>query len=135
MVLYLISILHQTFNGKDIKPIVWENYDGGDLLLNKETGFTLSSTKFKELANYKGKTIITTDGTSLLSADDKAGIAEIVTAAEYLIANPEIKHGRISIGFTPDEEIGRGADKFNVAHFQCRVGLYNGWWRNRRIGI
>ncbi|CAI9682540.1 peptidase T [Elizabethkingia anophelis] len=107
------------FNGKGIKPIVWENYDGGDLLLNKETGFTLSSTKFKELANYKGKTIITTDGTSLLSADDKAGIAEIVTAAEYLIANPEIKHGRISIGFTPDEEIGRGADKFNVVHFNA----------------
>ena len=107
------------FNGKNVNPQVWENYDGGDLLLNKETGFTLSSTKFKELAQYKGQTIITTDGTSLLSADDKAGIAEIVTAAEYLIAHPEIQHGRISLGFTPDEEIGRGADLFNVPHFNA----------------
>ncbi|NAW50342.1 peptidase T [Elizabethkingia argentiflava] len=105
------------FNGKNIKPLVWENYDGGDLLLNKETGFTLSPSKFQELSQYKGQTIISTDGTSLLSADDKAGIAEIVTAAEYLIAHPEIKHGRISIGFTPDEEIGRGADKFDVENF------------------
>lgn len=105
------------FNGENVNPIVWENYDGGDLLLNKETGFTLSPDKFQDLKKYKGQTIITTDGTSLLSADDKAGIAEIMTAAEYLIQHPEIKHGRISIGFNPDEEIGRGAHLFNVEKF------------------
>ncbi|QCX53035.1 peptidase T [Elizabethkingia sp. JS20170427COW] len=105
------------FNGKNVRPQIWENYDGGDLVLNKETNFILSSTKFKEMVQYKGQTLITTDGTSLLSADDKAGIAEIVTAAEYLVAHPEIKHGRISVGFTPDEEIGRGADLFNVEKF------------------
>jgi tripeptide aminopeptidase len=91
-----------------VNPQIWENYDGEDLLLNKETGFTLSSTKFESLKKYIGQTIITTDGTTLLSADDKAGVAEIVTAAEFLLANPQIKHGRISIGFNPDEEIGRG---------------------------
>jgi len=105
------------FNGKDIKPQIWENYDGGDLLLNENTGFLLSPKMFEELGNYKSKTIITTDGTSLLSADDKAGIAEIITAIEFLISNPNIKHGDISIGFTPDEEIGRGADKFDVKGF------------------
>ncbi|RQP14479.1 MAG: peptidase T [Chryseobacterium sp.] len=105
------------FNGKGVNPQVWENYDGSDLLLNKETGFTLSPEKFKDLAKYEGQTIITTDGTTLLSADDKAGVAEIMTAAEYLIANPDIKHGRISIGFNPDEEIGRGAHKFDVEKF------------------
>lgn len=105
------------FNGVDVKPQIWENYNGEDLLLNKETGFILSSSKFTDLKKYVGKTIITTDGTTLLSADDKAGIAEIVTAAEYLLAHPEIKHGRISIGFNPDEEIGRGAHKFNVEKF------------------
>ncbi|WP_300675716.1 peptidase T [Soonwooa sp.] len=105
------------FNGVDVKPQIWENYDGGDLLLNKETGFVLSSEKFTDLKKYIGQTIITTDGTTLLSADDKAGIAEIVTAAEYLLAHPEIKHGRISVGFNPDEEIGRGAHKFNVEKF------------------
>ena len=105
------------FNGKDIKPIIWDNYDGGDLLLNAETGFTLSPNKFESLKDYVGKTLITTDGTTLLSADDKAGIAEIVTAAEFLLANPEIKHGRIALGFTPDEEIGRGAHHFDVEKF------------------
>lgn len=105
------------FNGVDVKPQIWENYDGKDLLLNKETGFVLSSDKFTDLKKYIGQTIITTDGTTLLSADDKAGIAEIVTAAEYLIAHPEVKHGRISVGFNPDEEIGRGAHKFNVEKF------------------
>ncbi len=105
------------FSGEGVNPIVWENYDGGDLLLNKEAGFTLSPDKFQDLKKYKGQTIITTDGTTLLSADDKAGIAEIMTAAEYLIKHPEIKHGRISIGFNPDEEIGRGAHRFNVEKF------------------
>ena len=105
------------FNGENVNPQIWENYDGEDLLLNKETGFTLSSTKFESLKKYIGQTIITTDGTTLLSADDKAGVAEIVTAAEFLLANPQIKHGRISIGFNPDEEIGRGAHHFDVEKF------------------
>ncbi|WP_379966807.1 peptidase T [Epilithonimonas sp. UC225_85] len=105
------------FNGENVNPQIWENYDGEDLLLNKETGFTLSSTKFEALKKYVGQTIITTDGTTLLSADDKAGVAEIVTAAEFLLANPQIKHGRISIGFNPDEEIGRGAHHFDVEKF------------------
>ena len=105
------------FNGENVNPQIWKNYDGEDLLLNKETGFTLSSTKFESLKKYIGQTIITTDGTTLLSADDKAGVAEIVTAAEFLLANPQIKHGRISIGFNPDEEIGRGAHHFDVEKF------------------
>lgn len=105
------------FNGENVKPQVWENYDGQDLLLNKETGFTLSPSKFENLKKYVGHTLITTDGTTLLGADDKSGVAEIVTAAEYLIAHPEIEHGRIAIGFTPDEEIGRGAHKFDVEKF------------------
>lgn len=105
------------FNGENVKPQVWENYQGEDLVLNKETNFTLSPSKFESLKKYIGQTVITTDGNTLLGADDKAGCAEIVTAAEYLIANPEIKHGRIAVGFTPDEEIGRGAHKFDVAKF------------------
>ena len=105
------------FNGEHVNPQIWEDYNGGDLVLNAATGFTLSSEKFPSLKKYIGKTLITTDGTSLLGADDKAGVAEIVTAAEYLLAHPEIKHGRIAIGFTPDEEIGRGAHKFDVAKF------------------
>ena len=105
------------FNGENVNPQIWKNYDGEDLLLNKETGFTLSSTKFESLKKYIGQTIITTGGTTLLSADDKAGVAEIVTAAEFLLANPQIKHGRISIGFNPDEEIGRGAHHFDVEKF------------------
>lgn len=105
------------FNGKNVNPQVWENYDGDDLVLNKETGFTLSPNKFESLKQYKGQTLITTDGTSLLSADDKSGIAEIMTAAEYIIKHPEIKHGRIAIAFNPDEEIGRGAHKFNIEKF------------------
>ena len=105
------------FSGENVKPQVWENYDGQDLLLNKETGFTLSPSKFENLKKYVGHTLITTDGTTLLGADDKSGVAEIVTAAEYLMAHPEIKHGKIAIGFTPDEEIGRGAHKFDVKKF------------------
>lgn len=105
------------FSGENVKPQVWENYQGEDLILNKETNFTLSPSKFESLKKYIGQTLITTDGNTLLGADDKAGCAEIVTAAEYLIAHPEIKHGRMAIGFTPDEEIGRGAHKFDVAKF------------------
>lgn len=105
------------FSGENVNPQVWENYDGEDLVLNKETNFTLSPSRFESLKNYIGQTLITTDGTTLLGADDKAGCAEIVTAAEYLMAHPEIKHGRIALGFTPDEEIGRGAHKFNVEKF------------------
>lgn len=105
------------FNGKNVNPQIWPDYDGNDLLLKKDTGFTLSPSKFETLKDYIGKTLITTDGTSLLGADDKAGVAEIVTAAEFLLAHPEIKHGKIAIGFTPDEEIGRGAHKFDVKKF------------------
>lgn len=105
------------FNGENVQPQIWDDYDGGDLVLNQETGFTLSPKKFSTLKDYIGKTLITTDGTTLLGADDKAGVAEIVTAAEFLLMHPEIKHGKIAIGFTPDEEIGRGAHKFDVKKF------------------
>lgn len=105
------------FSGENVKPQVWENYQGEDLILNKESNFTLSPLKFESLKKHIGQTLITTDGNTLLGADDKAGCAEIVTAAEYLIAHPEIKHGRMALGFTPDEEIGRGAHKFDVAKF------------------
>ncbi len=108
------------FSGENVQPQIWENYDGGDIKLNDS--MFLSPSEFPELSQYKGQTILTTDGTTLLGADDKAGIAEIVTAAEYLIAHPEIKHGRIAIGFTPDEEVGRGADFFNVEKFGAEWG-------------
>lgn len=104
-------------SGKDVNPQFVENYDGGDIVLNKELNIVLSPKEFPELELYKGKTLITTDGTTLLGADDKAGIAEIISAVEYLINNPEIKHGTIKVGFTPDEEVGRGADKFDVQKF------------------
>jgi len=105
------------FTGTDVKPQIHENYDGKDILLNKEENITLSPDYFDDLLLYKGQTIITTDGTTLLGADDKAGITEIVSAMEYMIEHPEIKHGKIRIGFTPDEEIGRGAHKFDVKKF------------------
>jgi tripeptide aminopeptidase len=105
------------FTGTNVKPQIIQNYDGGDIVLNKEQNIVLSPGYFKDLLQYKGQTIITTDGTTLLGADDKAGITEIVTAMEYLIKHPEIKHGKIRVGFTPDEEIGRGAHKFDVAKF------------------
>ena len=105
------------FSGENVNPQIWENYDGKDLLLNKESGFILSPNKFESLKNYIGQTLITTDGTTLLGADDKAGCAEIVTAMEFLLANPEIKHSKIAVGFPPDEEIGRGAHKFDVKKF------------------
>jgi len=103
--------------GENIKPQIFENYDGKDIILNEGLNITLSTKDFPEIKNYIGKDIITTDGTTLLGADDKAGVAEIITAMEYLVNNPEIKHGKIRIGFTPDEEIGRGADHFDVAKF------------------
>ena len=101
----------------NVNPQVHHEYGGGDILLNPQKKIKLSPKEFRELKQYKGQTIITTDGLTLLGADDKAGIAEIVTAMEYLISHPEIKHGKIRIAFTPDEEIGRGADRFDVKAF------------------
>lgn len=103
--------------GENIKPRIVENYDGKDILLNEKEVIVLETEKYPEILQYKGQDIIVTDGTTLLGADDKAGIAEIVTAMEYLIAHPEIKHGTIRVGFTPDEEIGQGADHFDVPKF------------------
>ncbi len=105
------------FTGKNVKPQLHRNYDGGDILLNEKENIVLSPNYFDDLLQYKGQTIITTDGTTLLGADDKAGITEIVSAMEYLIAHPEIKHGKIRIGFTPDEEVGKGAHLFDVEKF------------------
>lgn len=105
------------FCGANIKPHIIPNYDGKDIVLNAEKNIVLSPSYFKDLLLYKGQTLITTDGTTLLGADDKAGITEIVTAMEFLIKNPDIKHGKIRIGFTPDEEIGRGAHHFDVEKF------------------
>lgn len=102
-------------SGAGVKPQIIENYDGKDIKLNDNLMMTVAD--FPELAKFKGDTIITTDGTTLLGADNKAGIAEILTAAEHLLANPEIKHGKIKIAFTPDEEIGRGVDYFDVEKF------------------
>ncbi len=105
------------FTGTNVKPQIIEEYDGKDIILNKEEDIILSPDYFDDLLQYKGQTLITTDGTTLLGADDKAGITEIVTAMEYLINNPQIPHGKIRVGFTPDEEIGRGAHKFDVKKF------------------
>lgn len=105
------------YTAKNVKPQLHENYDGGDIVLNKSEQIILSPSYFEDLLLYKGQTLITTDGTTLLGADDKAGVAEIVTAMEYLIQHPEIKHGKIRVGFTPDEEIGKGAHKFDVEKF------------------
>ena len=105
------------FTGANVKPQIIENYDGKDIVLNEAQNIILSPSDFDDLLLYKGQTLITTDGTTLLGADDKAGIAEIISAMEYLIQHPEIKHGMIRVGFTPDEEIGRGAHKFDVKKF------------------
>ncbi|WP_335967140.1 peptidase T [Galbibacter sp. PAP.153] len=105
------------FSGTNVNPKIIENYKGGDIVLNEEENIILSPSYFDDLKQYKGQTIITTDGTTLLGADDKAGITEIVTAMEYLIDNPHIHHGPVRIAFTPDEEIGRGAHKFDVKKF------------------
>ncbi len=105
------------FTGANVNPQIIESYDGKDIVLNEAEDIVLSPDYFEDLLLYKGQTLITTDGTTLLGADDKAGITEIVSAMEYLIANPQIKHGTIKVGFTPDEEIGRGAHKFDVEKF------------------
>lgn len=105
------------FTGEGVRPRLVEDYDGKDILLNKQENIVLSPDYFPELLSYTGQTLIVTDGTTLLGADDKAGIAEIITAVEYLINHPEIPHGEIRIGFTPDEEIGRGAHHFDVEAF------------------
>jgi tripeptide aminopeptidase len=105
------------FTGANVKPQIVENYDGNDIVLNEAQNIILSPSDFDDLLLYKGQTLITTDGTTLLGADDKAGIAEIISAMEYLVNHPELKHGKIRIGFTPDEEIGRGAHKFDVKKF------------------
>ncbi|GGG59603.1 peptidase T [Bizionia arctica] len=105
------------FTGANVKPQIIESYDGKDIILNAEEDIVLSPDYFDDLLLYVGQTLITTDGTTLLGADDKAGITEIVSAMEYLVQHPEIKHGRIRVGFTPDEEIGRGAHKFDVEKF------------------
>ena len=107
-------------SGADIKPQIIENYDGGDIPLKGVPGLSLKPSEFPELQLYSGQTIITTDGTTLLGTDDKAGIAEIMNAVQYIVEHPEFKHGDIKIGFTPDEEIGRGVVKFDVARFGAK---------------
>jgi tripeptide aminopeptidase len=105
------------YSGTNVNPQFIDSYDGGDIILNKEKGLILSPSYFPELKKYVGQPIIHTDGNTLLGADDKAGVAEIMDAMEYLINHPEIKHGKIRVGFNPDEEIGMGADKFDVEKF------------------
>lgn len=109
----------EAVTGKDVKPRIIENYDGQDIVLHQDLGYTLRTAEFPDMVNYVGKDLIVTDGTTLLGADDKAGIAEIMTMAEYLLAHPEIPHRRIPIAFTPDEEVGRGVDFFDVAKFNA----------------
>ena len=106
-------------SGKNVKARIVENYDGQDIVLNAEKNIVFEVAKYPEILDYKGQDIIVTDGTTLLGADDKAGLAEVVTACEYLIQHPEIQHGKIRVGFTPDEEIGQGADHFDVEKFGC----------------
>ncbi len=108
------------FTGANIQPQIVENYDGKDIVLNAAEDIVLSPDYFEDLTQYKGQTLITTNGTTLLGADDKAGITEIMSAVEYLLQHPEIKHGPIKVGFTPDEEIGRGAHKFDVEKFGAK---------------
>ena len=104
-------------SGKDVKPQIIPDYDGGDIALKGVPGLFLKPAEFPELLGHKGETLVTTDGTTLLGADDKAGVAEIMNAVQYIVEHPEFKHGELKIGFTPDEEIGRGVDKFDVAKF------------------
>jgi len=107
-------------SGANVKPRIVSNYDGSEIVLNKEGNITLSPVMFPELLAHKGEDLIVTDGTTLLGADDKAGIAEIMTAIQHLIDHPEIKHGKVRIAFNPDEEIGMGASQFDVAKFGCQ---------------
>ncbi len=111
-----------SMSGKDVKPRIVEKYDGGDIVLNSEQNIVLSPGLFPELLAHKGEDLIVTDGTTLLGADDKAGIAEILSAVEYLQQHPEIKHGKVRVGFNPDEEIGMGAAHFDVEKFGCEFG-------------
>lgn len=106
-------------SGRHVAPRIVQNYQGGDIELNSATGSVLSPNDFPELNNYVGQDLIVTDGNTLLGADDKAGIAEIITAMDYLLKHPEVKHGKIRVGFNPDEEIGQGAHKFDVDLFGC----------------
>lgn len=108
------------FTGEGVNPQLVENYDGQDIILNEALNIVLSPKDFPELNNYIGHTLVTTDGTTLLGADDKAGMAEIMTAMAHLIRNPEIKHGKVRVAFTPDEEIGRGPERFDVKAFNAR---------------
>jgi tripeptide aminopeptidase len=105
------------FSGTNVNPQLHPNYDGSDIVLNATENIVLSPKEFEDMLLYKGQTLITTDGTTLLGADDKAGVTEIMAAMEFLLQHPEIKHGTIKVGFTPDEEVGRGADKFDVDKF------------------
>ena len=107
-------------SGKDVKPRLIENYDGGDIVLDEERGIVTSLKDYPEIGDFKGQTIIVTDGSTLLGADDKAGIAEIMTGIEFLVNNPQIRHGDIMVAFTPDEEIGCGADYFDVNKFGAK---------------
>lgn len=109
-----------TYNGVGVNPRIVENYQGEDIVLNKEDGIVLSPKDFEHMNKYLGQDLIVTDGKTLLGADDKAGIVEIIEAIKYLKEHPEIKHGEVKIGFTPDEEIGRGANYFDVARFNCK---------------
>ena len=104
-------------SGSNVRPRIVENYDGGDIVLNEEENILFRPSEFEELALYKGKDLIVTDGTTLLGADDKAGVAEIMAAAQYLLTHPEVKHGKIRLGFTPDEEIGEGTKHFDIKLF------------------
>lgn len=108
-----------SFSGKDVKPQIVSNYQGDDICLNQTLGISMGPGQFPDLLKYVGKTLITTDGTTLLGADDKAGVAEIMTMAQYFLSHPELPHGEIHIGFTPDEEVGRGADFFDVKGFEA----------------
>ncbi|KQL51224.1 peptidase T [Heyndrickxia shackletonii] len=108
------------FTGKNVKPQIVENYDGSDIVLNDALHIVLSPKDFPSLEQYKGHTLVTTDGTTLLGADNKAGVTEIMTAMAYLIKHPEIKHGKVRVAFTPDEEIGRGPHKFDVSAFNAK---------------
>lgn len=110
-----------SFSGEHVKPRIIEDYDGGDICLNRELNLWMRTKDFPDLMAYKGQSLITTDGTTLLGADDKAGIAEIMTAASWLLSHPEIPHGPVCIGFTPDEEVGKGADCFDVEGFGADV--------------
>lgn len=120
------------FTGAGVKPQIVENYDGNDIVLNKALNVVLSAESFPELPGYKGHTLITTDGTTLLGADNKAGIAEIMTAMAYLLEHPEIKHGKIRVAFTPDEEIGRGPHKLMSppSALPMLTPLMEGLWEN-----